>query len=129
MTSQQRITVALNHQETDRVPIDFGGHRSSGISALAYLRLREALGLPPVTVRVYDPIQQLAVIDADVLDALAVDTIELGRAFDGACRWVDWTLPNGTPCVMPSWAAPECDQGGWVSDRQPAAYRSYASGI
>jgi hypothetical protein len=45
MTSRQRVLSAINHVQPDRVPIDFGGHRSSGIMAIAYRKLREHLGL------------------------------------------------------------------------------------
>ena len=115
MTSRERVLAALNHQETDRVPVDLSGHRSSGIAAMAYARLRCHLGLEERSIRVYDPVQQLAIIHDDVLDMFGVDCIELGRAFaldDDA--WTDWVLPDGTPCQMPSWAAPERDSGGWV---------------
>ena len=47
MTSRERILRALNHQEPDRVPVDLSGHRSSGIAAIAYAKLRSHLGLPP----------------------------------------------------------------------------------
>jgi uroporphyrinogen decarboxylase len=115
MNSRERVLAALNHQETDRVPIDFGGHRSSGIAAIAYAKLRTTLGLEPRPIRVYDPIQQLAIIDEDVLDLFHVDTIELGRGFAREDEyWVDWTLPDGTPCQMPRWAAPERRDGEWV---------------
>ena len=79
MKSRERVLAALNHHEADRMPIDFGGHRSSGIAAIAYAKLRKSLGLAPRPIRVYDPIQQLAIIDEDVLDLFHVDTIELGR--------------------------------------------------
>ncbi|HPZ84142.1 MAG TPA: hypothetical protein PL064_11945 [Thermogutta sp.] len=115
MTPKQRVLAALEHHEPDRIPIDFGGHRSSGIAAIAYARLRKYLGLPERPIRVYDPIQQLAIIDEDVLNRFRVDTIELGRAFAQEDRyWVDWVLPDGTPCQMPSWAVPERSDGGWV---------------
>ena len=81
MNSRERVLAALDHRQPDRVPVDFGGHRSSGIAAIAYGKLRKALGLEPRPIRVYDPIQQLAVIDEDVLDRFGVDTIELGRGF------------------------------------------------
>ncbi|MFW5692901.1 MAG: uroporphyrinogen decarboxylase family protein [Thermoguttaceae bacterium] len=109
------MLTALRHEQPDRVAVDFGSHRSSGIAAVAYPKLRAALGLPARTVRVYDPIQQLAVIDDDVLDRFGVDAIELGRAFalDDE-HWIDWTLPDGTPCQMPAWAAPQRTADGWV---------------
>jgi uroporphyrinogen decarboxylase len=115
MNSRERVLAALGHRQPDRVPIDFGGHRSSGIAAMAYRRLREALGLEPRPIRVYDPIQQLAVIDADVLDRFGVDTIELGRGFAQEDEhWTDWVLPDGHGCQMPIWAKPERQQGRWV---------------
>jgi uroporphyrinogen decarboxylase len=115
MNARQRVLTALEHREPDRVPIDFGGHRSSGIAAIAYRKLRQAMGLPERPVRVYDPIQQLAVIDEDVLDRFGVDTIELGRGFAlDEADWVDWTLPDGSPCQMPVWAQPERQQDQWV---------------
>jgi len=39
MTPRERILTALEHRQPDRVPIDFGGHHSSGISAIAYAKL------------------------------------------------------------------------------------------
>ena len=115
MTSRQRVVTALQHRQPDRPPIDFSGHRSSGISAIAYARLREYLGLPGKPIRMYDIIQQLAVVDADVLDLFHVDTIELGRAFALEDRWWhDWVLPDGTPCQIPVWLSPERDGERWI---------------
>ena len=115
MKRRDRVMAALDHRETDRVPVDLGGHRSSGISAIAYPRLRAYLGLAPKPVRVYDIQQQLAVLDDDVLDRFGVDAIELGRGFalDDA-DWTDWALPDGTPCQVPVWVAPERTERGWV---------------
>lgn len=115
MTSRERVLTTLNHREPDRVPIDLSGHRSSGMAAIAYARLRDHLGLPRRPIRVYDPVQQLAIIDADVLDRFEVDTIELGRAFALEDKhWQEWTLPDGTPCLMPSWVRLRRDPERWV---------------
>jgi uroporphyrinogen decarboxylase len=115
MTPRQRIVAALNHQQPDRVPVDFGAHRSSGIAAIAYRKLRQALGLPERPIRVYDPLQQLAVIDEDVLARFQPDAIELGRGFALDDQdWADWVLPDGSPCQMPAWALPERQPGQWV---------------
>ncbi len=115
MNSRERILAALNHREPDRIPIDFSGHRSSGISAILYPKLRALYGLPPRPVRVYDQIQQLAIIDDDLLDLLGVDTIELGRGFAlDECDWCDWVLPDGSPCLMPSWSRPDRVDNRWV---------------
>jgi uroporphyrinogen decarboxylase len=115
MSSRERILASLNHCEPDRIPIDFSGHRSSGIMAAAYARLRDYLDLPRKPVRVYDPVQQLAIVDEDVLDRFGVDTIELGRAFALEDEhWTEWELPGGVSCLMPVWAKPERLEGEWV---------------
>lgn len=115
MTSRDRVLSALNHREPDRVPIDLSGHRSSGIAAIAYARLRDYLGLPGKPIRVYDPVQQLAIVEEDVLQRFGVDTIELGRAFALEDKhWREWILPDGTPCLMPSWVALEREGSRWV---------------
>jgi len=80
-SSQKRVLDALNHIQPDKVPLDFGGHRSSGINPETYRKLRQYLGLPDRPIKVYDMVQQLAIIDDDVLDQFGVDTIELGRGF------------------------------------------------
>ena len=54
MNSRERVRAALDHREPDRPPIDFGGHRSSGIAAIAYARLKKALGITTGDVYVYD---------------------------------------------------------------------------
>ena len=47
MNSRERVLLALNHREPDRVPIDFAGTGVSGICSQAYDDLRSCLGLPP----------------------------------------------------------------------------------
>ncbi len=119
MTSRERLLTALRHEQPDKVPIDFGGHRSSGIMALAYAKLRHALGLEERPIRVYDPMQQLAIIDADVLDRFEVDTIEMGRGFAlEEADWHDWVLPDGTPCQLPRWTEPVRETDRWVLKSQ-----------
>ncbi len=115
MTSRERIQSALNHVEPDRVPVDFGGHRSSGIMAQAYMRLREILGLPPSKLFVYDFIQQLAVIEDDVLDIIGVDVVDVGQRFyRQEDYWQDWSLPDGTPCKIPAFIQVEKQGDDWV---------------
>lgn len=114
MTSRERVQAALKHQQPDRTPVDFGGHRSSGISAIGYGRLKEALGITTGDIYVYDMIQQLAIAEEDVLDALGVDTIELGRAFmTSDDDWKPWVLPDGTPCKIPSFVNIEKRGNDW----------------
>ncbi|MHB9006325.1 MAG: uroporphyrinogen decarboxylase family protein [Limisphaerales bacterium] len=115
MTSRERILTALDHREPDRVPVDLSGHRSSGIAGIAYAKLRRHLGLPERPIRIYDPVQQLAIVDEDVLVRFGVDAIEMGRAFAREDRhWQEWVLPDGTPCLMPIWVPLRRETDRWV---------------
>ncbi len=40
MTSRERVRKVLNHEEADRMPIDFGAMRSTGMTAVAYNNLK-----------------------------------------------------------------------------------------
>lgn len=114
-SSRRRVLAALDRVPPDRVPVDFGGHRSSGIMAVAYRRLREYLGLPRRPPRVYDLVQQLAVIDEDVLRRFGADTIELGRGFCAEERfWKSWRLPDGGEALIPAWLDVRRSGGDWV---------------
>ena len=76
-TSREIVRQALNFQKTPRVPKDLGGMRSTCISAFAYPKLVEALGLPPRRTRVEDTWQMLALPDLDVLDTLGIDVVTI----------------------------------------------------
>ena len=49
MNGRERVLAALSHREPDRVPFDLGSTQVTGIHAVAYLALRQRLGLPVVT--------------------------------------------------------------------------------
>lgn len=90
-TSRERVLQALAFQTPDRLPKDLGGMRSTSISAFAYPRLVELLGLPPRLTRVEDTGQMLALPDLDVLDALGIDVVAIldgvTNAFDQPELW------------------------------------------
>ena len=47
MNSRERVLAALNHQEPDLVPIDMGSTENTTLCQIAYINLREYLGMPP----------------------------------------------------------------------------------
>ena len=115
MNSRERVLATMNHQEPDRIALDLGGHRSSGIAAIALPPLRKYLGLPEKPVRVYDMVQQLGIIDEDILDLFGVDTIEMGRGFLLSDEdWVPWVLPDGTDCEIPAYTNLEKKGEDWL---------------
>ncbi len=76
MTGRERILAALNFQQPDRLPMDVGSARFTGMVKGAYERLRYRLGYgdPPA---ILDRMQQVAAVDERILERLGVDV----RAF------------------------------------------------
>ena len=67
MNSRERVRCALNHQQPDRVPIDLGGTRQSGIAASTYHTLKKKLGVHSPT-RVFDLYQMLAEVERPIME-------------------------------------------------------------
>ncbi len=116
MTSRERILAALNHEEPDRVPIDFGGHASSSISILAYLKLKAALGITEGIPRVYHVWGQIPDVEPAVLDRMHSDTIQLHRhrASLGLrnAEWKEWEFLPGKKVLVSTEFNPVVDAEG-----------------
>jgi len=113
MTSRERLLASVRHFEPDRVPIDLGSTPSSGISAIAYNRLKRYLGIDPGPTRVYDVVQQLAQPDEEILDRFRVDVLDIGRTFNEEPEaWVEATLADGSDARYPARYAIEEAQDG-----------------
>ena len=114
MTSRERVLAAINHREPDRVPIDHGSMRSTGIMAIAYNRLKKHLGIESPPTKVYDLIQQLAQPDDWYLERFRIDAIDLGRALDSPDKWQPWVLPDRSDALAPKWFRPDRVNGDLV---------------
>lgn len=116
MTSRDRVLAAINHQEPDQVPIDLGATPSSGISAIAYGRLKRHLGIDTGRTLVYDVVQQLAQPEEDILDRFQIDSVDLGRTFNTSdADWYEVELFDGSTACYPAWFRPTpTDKGGYV---------------
>jgi len=107
MNSRQRVELALNHQEPDRVPLDLGGSAVTGMHFVSVYKLRQALGLDALgtPVKIVEPYQLLGEIKPDLMDALGVDVIGLGsqKTLFGFKNegWKPWTFHDGTPALVP----------------------------
>jgi len=104
MNSRDRVLTALAHAEPDRLPIDLGGTRQSGIAASTYHRLKDQLGISSPT-RVYDLYQMLAEVERPVLERFGADVVGLNRpevAFGIRVEgWKPWRMFDGTPVEVP----------------------------
>jgi uroporphyrinogen decarboxylase len=115
MNSRERVMCALNHRPADRVPIDLGGTRQTGVAASTYHRLKQRLGLGTPT-RVYDLYQMLAEVERPVRERFGADVVGLNRpAVAFGIRnedWTPWTLFDGTPVEVPAAFRPIIEPNG-----------------
>lgn len=127
MNSRERVWRAIRHQQADRVPIDLGGTRQSGIAASTYHRLKQQLGIDSPT-RVYDVYQMLAEVERPLLERFGADVIGLNRR-DVAFgirneNYKPWRLFDGTPVEVPGGFEPIREASGdlvLVRDGEPIA--------
>jgi uroporphyrinogen decarboxylase len=104
MNSRERVRMAIDHREADRVPIDLGGMRSTGIAAIAYNNLRKKLNINSRLPRMYDFLQQLSFPEKEVMDMFHIDAIDAGQAFlKDNSKWRKWTLNDGSECLIPGY--------------------------
>jgi len=108
MTPRERVRVALNHCQPDRVPVDFGSTMVTGISASVVSRLRKALGLdaPGHRVKVIEPYQMLGEIGDDLREKMYIDCVGLFGTknmfgFENKA-WKPWTTFDGAEVLVPA---------------------------
>ncbi len=132
ITSRERVSLILKHQEADRVPLDLGGSGTTGMHVDSVYLLRQALRLDPPgsPVQVIDPFQMLGEIAPDLVAALGADVLPLatpvtifGFRLEG---WKPWTTFAGTPVLVPEGFNTEPDANGDIllypqGDRSVAA--------
>ncbi|OGG54644.1 MAG: hypothetical protein A3F84_13775 [Candidatus Handelsmanbacteria bacterium RIFCSPLOWO2_12_FULL_64_10] len=84
MTSRERVLRAVNFERPDRVPIDLGAIRASGINAVVYDQLKRRMGFRTPT-RIHDTMQILAEVELEVAERLHVDVVPLDA---GDAAWL-----------------------------------------
>ncbi len=131
MKSRERVIAAVNHQVADRVPIDLGATKASGIAAIAYDRVKRALGIQ-TPAKVVDPRFMIAAVEDEVLRRLHVDVVPL----DLSCvlplsrpssEWISRRLFDGTAVLFPpDTRIAEDAAGNWIlldGDGSPTTFR------
>jgi hypothetical protein len=79
-SSKQNFLKTINHQQPDRVVVDFGSTAVTGIHVLIIEKLRDYYGLEKKPVKVIEPYQMLGEIDNGLLKAMNIDVIGLFSA-------------------------------------------------
>jgi hypothetical protein len=131
MTSRERVQKTVSFEEPDRVPIDLGGMKASGIAAATYMRLKERLRIRTPT-RILDARFMIADVEEEVRKRFRVDVVPVDLScITGAVRpeneWVPRSLFDGSPVLFPPGTAIREDaDGGWTlldADGSPSTFR------
>lgn len=137
MTSRERVWRTVNRQRADRMPIDLGGMKASGIAAAAYHRVKQRLGIQTPT-RVSDPRFMIADVEDAILQRLHVDVMPLDWSTAFSARrpvgeWVPRKLFDGTPVLLPPGTnIGEDREGNWLllnADGTPTSLRMPRNGF
>ncbi len=97
MTSRERMRLAMQHKEADRVPVDWGVLNIASIHEVAYRNLLQYWKRNDEMV-IHDPMQVLAIPAEDILDLFGVDT-----------RYI---IPNGPS----NWTLEYDENGDWTNE-------------
>ena len=130
MTPRERVCKAVNHQVPDRVPIDLGGMKASGIAVSAYDRVRRKLGFSRPT-KVLDPRFMIATVEEEMLRRLHVDVVplDLSIILSAICSDDQWTarrLFDGTePLFPPNTKIAEDAEGNWILLNADGSHSSF----
>lgn len=118
MTSRERVLAALNHQQPDHIPVDFGSTAVTGIHVSCVAALRDYYGLETGPVKVHEPYQMLGLLDDDLKEAMGIDVegvytrkTMLGFANRG---WKPWRLQDGLEVLVPEGFRTTVDENGDV---------------
>ena len=137
MNARERVLIALEHREPDRVPIDIGSCGPTGIHAQAYASLLRYMAIDE-EIRIWDEIGQLVRPSETVLQRLGADVrgIRVGAPRGGVRRLPDgrlqdqwgiiWQRPPGTSCYsivehpLRQASAQELERYRWPDGKDPS---------
>ncbi len=105
MNSKERVKAALNHQQPDRIPVDFSGTGVTGMHVSNVADLRGYYGLEKRPVMLVEPYQMLGEIDEELMDIIGIDTIPLNSektmfGFKNE-NWKEFKTPWGQEVLVP----------------------------
>ena len=119
MKSRQRVQAAINFNQPDRIPVDFGSTAVTGIHTIVVEKLRRYFGLQKRPVKVNEPYQMLGEVDEDLMDAMGIDVVGLypRNTIFGfpLIDWKEWRAPWGQDLLVPGdFNTTKDDEGGFL---------------
>ncbi len=116
MTSKENLIKTLNHEQPDRVVVDFGATPVTGTHVLMVEQLRAYFGLEKKPIRVTEPFQMLGEMEEDLIEAMGVDVIGIsppsdmfGNRFE---NWKEYKTHWGQEVLVPGSFTVKVDEKG-----------------
>jgi hypothetical protein len=115
-SSRENLKKTLNHQQPDRMVVDFGAGPVTGIHVLMVEQLRDYFGLEKRPVQVCEPYQMLGLVEEDLQDAMEVDVIGISPPSDmfgnPMKEWKEYLTPWGQEVLVPGTFTVSVDEQG-----------------
>ncbi len=116
MNARENFLKTINHEQPERVVVDFGATAVTGIHALMVEKLREHYGLEKKPVKVHEPYQMLAEVEDDLQEAMGVDVIGISPSTNmfghRQERWKEYRTPWGQVVMVPGDFNTTVDENG-----------------
>jgi hypothetical protein len=114
--SRENLQKTLNHQEPDRMVVDFGASPVTGIHVRMVEQLREHFGLEKKPVKLSEPYQMLGEVDEDLQEAMGVDVIGVSPSSDMFGNpmkdWKEYRTPWEQVVLVPGSFTVSVDENG-----------------
>lgn len=114
--SRENLQKTLNHQQPDRLVVDFGASPVTGIHVRMVEQLRDHFGLEKRLVQVNEPYQMLGGVEEDLQEAMGVDVIGISPPSDMFGNpmkdWKEYRTPWGQEVLVPGSFTVSVDEKG-----------------
>jgi len=114
--SRENLQRTLNHQQPERMVVDFGASPVTGIHVLLVEKLRNHFGLEKKPVKVSEPFQMLGEVEEDLREAMGVDVIGVSPSSDMFGNpmkdWKEWMTPWQQVVLVPGTFTVRVDGNG-----------------
>jgi len=105
MNARERIIKTLNHQETEKVAVDFGSAATTGIAASLLYKLRKHLNFEDIPIKITDPYQMLGDVDDQLKTYIPTDVVSIMPQYNlfgfKNEKWKHFKTFDGTPVFVP----------------------------
>jgi hypothetical protein len=120
MNSREVLQKALNHEETEKLAVDFGAGGQTGIVASTIYKIKKHYGLleKDERIKITEPYQMLGEVDEKMRDFFNLDVIGIHSlsnffGFNNE-NYKPWTLFDGTPVWVPDLFNTEPNEDGGI---------------